>query len=269
MPLKSVLFVPATNERAMTKVLGLGCDAIIYDLEDSVFNDQKTPALGTLVNRLTAQAMTKPSYIRLNKMNALSEAQRLRHLFEVGHISGFVLSKLETAAELLSFKSINVPLMAMIETPLGLANIKDIAGVGKAGNLMGLILGPNDMRFNLKATPMKDRAELVYAMSSIITHARANGLKAIDGVYNQFSDLEGFEAECSQGRALGFDGKTLIHPSQIDIANRVFAPTLDERIWAEAVIAAFEAEPQKSLINFGGEMLEMMHLARASEILSQ
>jgi citrate lyase subunit beta/citryl-CoA lyase/(3S)-malyl-CoA thioesterase len=268
MSFKSVLFVPAANERAVAKAPSLGCDALIYDLEDSVFNDQKPLALAALIARLAAQTMVKPSFVRLNQKNAASEAQRLRHLCEAGHISGFVLSKVETPDDFAPFKAMNVPLMAMIETPMAVVNLKDIAKEARGGRLKGLILGPNDLRFYLRAKPMPDRAELSFVMSALVTHARAFGIMALDGVYNHFSDADGFCKECQQARALGFDGNTLIHPSQIAPANQAFLPSADEKIWAEAVMAAFEAEPQKSVINFNGAMLELMHLARASEILS-
>jgi len=132
-----------------------------------------------------------------------------------------------------------------------------------------LILGPNDLRFRLGASLMHDRMELHYCASKLVLAAKARGLVALDGVYNFFDDDEGFSADAKRGRQMGFDGKTLIHPRQIDLTNQAYAHSLDEIEWAKAVVLVFEAAPQQAVVTLKGEMLELMHLNKASEILSK
>lgn len=269
MKLRSVLFVPAANTKALQKALGLKCDAIIYDLEDSVFYDHKTETLGALVAHILANRLEKPVWVRLNAKNGRAEAQRLKHLVEAGHLTGFVIPKVGKYTDLLAFADMNVPLVAMIETALGVVNLKEITAQSVQLKLKGLILGPNDLRYDLGASALKSRQELAYAMGAIVMHAKAHGLFALDGVYNVFEDHEGLLRECAQAKSLGFDGKTLIHPAQIDVANRAFGPSLDERDWALKVIAAFDNNPEKSVLSLDGEMVELMHLAKAHSILSE
>jgi citrate lyase beta subunit len=160
-------------------------------------------------------------------------------------------------------------LWAMIETALGVVNLKDISASTERLPLEALILGPNDLRAELKVSPQAERAELSAVISSVILHARAYGLAALDGVYNAFKDEDGFIAECEQGRRLGFDGKTLIHPSQIAPCETAFAPSEAELDWARRVVAAF-AQPENAaagVVSMDGEMIERLHLKRAEAML--
>ncbi|HVZ28934.1 MAG TPA: CoA ester lyase, partial [Asticcacaulis sp.] len=157
---------------------------------------------------------------------------------------------------------------AMIETPRGVAALAEIAALAGGLPLQGLIAGPNDLRKSLRTRPMAERADILYALSQIVLHARANGILALDGVYNQYTDEQGFVAECAQGRALGFDGKTLIHPDQIAACEAAFSPSQTEIAWAKAVVAAFEGS-DAGVLPINGEMVERLHLEQARQILSE
>ncbi len=156
-----------------------------------------------------------------------------------------------------------VALWAMIETAEGAANLWEIAGLP----LKGLIAGPNDLRQSLRTRPMPDRQDILFALSQVVLYGRANGLIVLDGVYNQYTDEIGFAAECEQGRSLGFDGKTLIHPAQIEGANRAFSPSEAEVEWARAVVSAFEGS-SAGVMPVNNEMVERLHLAQAKDILA-
>jgi citrate lyase subunit beta/citryl-CoA lyase len=161
-------------------------------------------------------------------------------------------------------------LWAMIETPLAILNIKKIAKASAKTRLAGFVMGTNDLakEYNAVATP--DRQAFLFSLSAALVAARAYGLAAIDGVYNDIGNEAGLSAECEQGRVLGFDGKTLIHPSQIETANRVFAPSEAELNHARDVVAAFAlAENQgRGVISLNGQMVELLHLAQAERLLA-
>ena len=161
-------------------------------------------------------------------------------------------------------------LWAMIETPLSILNLREIAAAGASTRLAGFIVGTNDLAKDLGAEPTPDRMAFLTPLSLTLVAARSHGLAAIDGVFNAIDDAEGLENECRQGRTLGYDGKTLIHPSQIEAANRVFAPDAAEVEQAHAVIAAF-AEPQnagKGVIRVNGRMTELLHLEQARRLVA-
>jgi citrate lyase subunit beta/citryl-CoA lyase len=158
----------------------------------------------------------------------------------------------------------------MIETPRAVLNLAEIAAAARGTRLSAFVLGLNDLAKETRARAGAHRAAFHAALSLAVTAARAEGLAAIDGVYNDIADLAGFEAECRQGLEFGFDGKTLIHPSQIDAANAVFAPSAEEVSRARAVIAAF-ALPEnagKGVIKVDGRMTELLHLDEARRIVA-
>ena len=158
-------------------------------------------------------------------------------------------------------------LWAMIETPLAILNLAEIARAAKApgARLACLVLGTNDLVKETRAELSDGRLGALYWLSAAVTAARAHGLDVLDGVYNDFKDTEGFRRECQQGRVLGFDGKTLIHPDQIAVANAVFAPAEAEVAWARKIIAAFDAPESrgKGVITVEGRMVEIMHAEMA------
>jgi len=154
----------------------------------------------------------------------------------------------------------------MIETASGVANLATTVLMARGNGLKGLIAGPNDLRKDLRTRPMNGRADILFALSQIVLYGRAHGLIVLDGVYNQYTDEIGFAAECAQGRSLGFDGKTLIHPAQIAACEAAFSPSEAEIAWAKAVVAAFEGS-SAGVVSVGGEMVERLHLEQAQAIL--
>ncbi|MFT3997916.1 MAG: CoA ester lyase [Asticcacaulis sp.] len=265
MPLRSVLFVPAANEKAMSKAASLEADALILDLEDSAGDGEKAVALGRVVSALEAGVFATP--LVLVRIDPAHKAEMVAALssFVGGVLGGIVVPKVEGPEDL---SDLPAPLWAMIETAKGVVNLQAIAG---AAGVRGVIAGPNDLRADLRVAATPERTELQLALSNIVLYARAFGLSAIDGVYNQFRDEEGFRRECAHGRMLGFDGKTLIHPAQVVAANAVFSPDEAQIVWARAVVAAF-ALPEnagKSLVAVDGEMVELMHLRMARAWLTE
>lgn len=260
--LRSLLFVPCANARALEKARDLDCDALIFDLEDAVGDAERDGAVAALAEAL-AGAFKAP--VRLVRIHP-GYANTIHTALKDAPIDGIVVPKVETAADLRGVAAIwpGVPLWAMIETAAGVVNLKDIAA---EPHVRGLIAGPNDLRRSLRTRAMADRQDILASLSLIVAHARALGLPVIDGVYNQFRDEAGFVAECRQGRSLGFDGKTLIHPDQIAAANRAFFPSEDEVAWARAVVSAFEGSAA-GVASVNGAMVERLHLETAREILA-
>jgi citrate lyase subunit beta/citryl-CoA lyase len=275
-PLRSVLFVPAANARAVEKSATLACDAVILDLEDSVAPEQKEAARERAASASCAAPGSRMRAIRING----PDSEWVAHdIVAAARLPGcaVVLPKVSTAqdvhrarAALTAAGGAN-PLWAMIETPLGVLNLKEIAAEARETGLEALIAGPNDLSAALGLPPKGARAGLSPYLAQIVLAARAFGLMVLDGVYNDFTDAEGFAADARHARALGFDGKTLIHPSQIDAANAIFAPSEAELDWARRVTAAFAAPEAagRTAIRMGGEMLETMHLARARAMLAR
>ncbi len=257
---RSVLFIPCANPKAMAKAATLQCDALIFDLEDAVGDTERDGALARLAETLAGAFVAKTVLVRIHPqyINAIHKA--LAGL----RIDGLVIPKVNSAAEITGVAHAwpNVPLWAMIETAQGVVNLAEIAASG----VKALIAGPNDLRKDLRTRSMDGRADILFALSQIVLHARANDLTVLDGVYNQYADEVGFAAECTQGRNLGFDGKTLIHPAQIAACEAAFSPSEAEVAWAKAVVAAFEGS-EAGVISVNGEMVERLHLEQARIIL--
>ena len=188
---------------------------------------------------------------------------------------GVLIPKVRTAADVeacdrrLASAPPRTGLWAMIETAEGVVNLESICRTATGTRLAGLALGPNDLSAELRLRPAADRAPLQPILSRMVVAARAFGLAALGGAFNAFEDAAGFEAECRQDVAFGFDGKTLIHPAQIETANRIFSPSPEELDWARAVVEAFAApEAQdKGAIRLRGQMVERLHLGQAQWLL--
>jgi citrate lyase subunit beta/citryl-CoA lyase len=174
-----------------------------------------------------------------------------------------VIPKVQNFADVATLRT-GVALWAMVETPMAVLNLAAIAAAG----VRALLLGTNDLLAAMRGTPLPDRRNLWSAMSQTVTAARAHGLAAIDGTFNDITDEAGFAASCAQGRAFGFDGKTLIHPSQIEACNRAFAPSADEIARAKKVIAAFAAQPARGALALDGHMVERLHAEEARRLLA-
>ncbi|MBS0257774.1 MAG: CoA ester lyase [Proteobacteria bacterium] len=279
-PRRSLLFVPAINVRALEKIRDLDCDGVILDLEDSVAPGMKDEARDNL-QKLFSQAPFAGGeiIIRINPLSTPDGKADLQLVLSC-QPDAILLPKVEQPADIHDVADLlaeaDVPerlkIWAMIETPLGVLNAASIADAAHTpdARLSAFVIGLNDLRKETRVPALPGRTYLVPWMMQVVLAARAYGLDVIDSVSNDFSDIAAFEAECEQGRAMGFDGKMLIHPAQIEPANRRFAP--DEAALAEAreIIAAF-AKPESmelNVINMNGRMIERLHVGQAERLVA-
>lgn len=269
-PRRSVLYMPGANARALEKAKTLAADAVILDLEDSVAPEAKADARATACAAISAGGYGhREVVLRVNGLETPWGEQDMAAA-TAARPDAILVPKVSSAADVIRAGALSsgLPLWVMIETPLAILNLKEIGEAARAARLVCFVLGTNDL---LKETRMKGsdaRAALVPALSQTVLAARAFGLDCIDGVYNDFRDEAGFSAECEQGVHLGMDGKTLIHPTQIDISNRIFSPAESETAWARKIMEAF-ALPEnaaKGVITVDGRMVERLHLAMAERI---
>jgi len=269
-PLRSVLYIPASKERALEKARDLAADAIIFDLEDAVAPDEK-PAARALLARALAEGGfgARLRIVRINGFDTpwgLDDAET----FARADADAILVPKISGPADLDAVAALvpETPLWAMMETPAGILNAGAIAAHPR---LAGMVMGTNDLAKDLRVRVRPGRAQMQTALQLCVLAARARGLAIVDGVYNAFKDLAGLEAECAEGRDLGFDGKTLIHPAQIEVANRVFAPSEAEVELARRQIEAFEAAAQtgQGVAVLDGRIVENLHVAAARETLAR
>ena len=267
---RSVLYLPASNARAIEKARTLSCDVAILDLEDAVAPEAKVEARAAAVEAVRTGGFGPGLGVRVNGLDTPWGADDLAALAGVG-AALIVAPKVESAAAVRDL-SARLPaaaaLWAMIETPAAVLRLEAIAGAG--GALTGLMLGVNDLAAGLMTGPSPDREPLKVWMAATVAAARAYGLIALDGVFNRIDDADGFAAECAQGRLYGFDGKSLIHPSQIEGAHAAFSPSEDEVRRARAIVAAFAAPEAegRGAIRVDGAMVERLHLAAAERLLA-
>jgi citrate lyase subunit beta/citryl-CoA lyase len=262
-PRRSVLFVPASNARMVEKARTLPCDVVVLDLEDAVAPEQKEIARTNAC--AAADAFGKREVVI--RINALSSAWGKYDLAAArsARPDAILLPKVVNAADIAAVK-FEIPLWAMIETPMAVLNVAAIAAAGTAC----LVLGTNDLINDMHAQPLADRRNLWPVLSQTVLAARAHGAAVIDGTHNEIADDKGFAAACAQGKAFGFDGKTLIHPGQVEAANRIFAPSQDEIAAARRILAAFE-QPEnrgKGAIALDGRMVERLHADNAARLLA-
>jgi len=267
---RSVLFLPASNARAIEKARALPCDVAVLDLEDAVAPEMKIEARAAAAAAARAGGFGPRLAVRINALDTPWGADDLTALRDTP-VDLIIAPKVESAATVRALTEGMRPgadLCAMIETPRAVIDLKEIAAAG--GALTGLMLGVNDLAKELRTGPSADREPLKPWLAALVAHARANGLLALDGVFNRFEDEVAFAAECAQGRLYGFDGKSLIHPRQIDPANATFGPTPAQIDWAQKVVAAFAAPEADGLgvIRVEGEMVERLHLAQAQALLT-
>ncbi len=277
-PRRSVLYIPGDNARALDKARSLPTDSIIIDLEDSVAPTNKEAArAGALDAIRQAGYGSREIILRVNPIEtpwgmadlhaavgAAPDAILVPKVSQPGDIIGTakVLKAVEAAP--------HIRLWAMIETPLGIINSREIAACGPDpdNRLSCFVLGTNDLLKESRARASNQRFAVVPWLAMTLVAARAYGLDVIDGVYNDFKDDSGFRVECEHGRTLGMDGKTLIHPSQVAPCNEVFSPTEEEVSWSHKIIAAFEApeNARKGVITVEGKMVERLHLVMARRV---
>lgn len=269
-PYRSVLYIPASRARALAKARGLPVDAIIFDLEDAVSADEKDTARETLAAALAEGGYgARVKIIRINGLDTAWGADDARAVAKMAP-DAVLLPKVSCPEDLDSLAKITgqLPLWAMMETPAGMLNA---AAIGAHPKLAGMVMGTNDLAKELQTRFRPDRLPMMTGLGLCLMAAKANGLVVIDGVYNAFKDEVGLRAECEQGRDMGFDGKTLIHPAQVDVTNDVFAPSLDEVELAQRQITAFEevVAAGQGVAVVDGKIVENLHVETARQILAK
>lgn len=277
-PRRSCLYMPGANAKALEKAKTLPADVLLLDLEDAVAPEAKESAREAVVAAVSAKGYGKREVVvRINALSTPWGRDDLRAAAAAGP-DGILAPKVNCADDIIALDDAlteagfadTATLWVMIETPRAFLNIAEIAAAAKATRLSVFVLGLNDYAKETRARAIPGRAPFHYALGAAIAAARAEGVTAIDGVYNDIADQRGFEDECKQGLDFGFDGKTLIHPSQIETANTVFAPSADEIARARAVIDAF-ALPEnagKGVIKVDGKMTELLHLEEAKRVVA-
>lgn len=269
-PYRSVLYIPGSKERALDKARNLAADAIIFDLEDAVAADEKENARTTLYAALNQGGYGgRARIVRVNGLDTPWGADDVAAVATAGP-DAILLPKVGSAADLDALAELagDIPLWAMIETPAGVLHAEEIAAHPR---LRGMVMGTNDLAKELGCRHRADRMPLLQSLQMALLAARAHDVICVDGVYNAFKDDEGLRAECEQGRDMGFDGKTLIHPAQLDIANTAFAPSDEEVDTARRQIAAFEeAEASgQGVAVLDGRIVENLHVATARATLAR
>lgn len=267
-PCRSVLYIPASKARALEKARSLPVDAIIFDLEDAVSPSEKAAARATLTEALEQGYGRRLTIVRINALE--TEWGRADAEATAGMACDAVLlPKVNGPEDLDALGSLtDKPLWAMMETPRGMLAAERIAA---HPGLAGMVMGTNDLAKDLGARFHADRLPLMAGLGLCVLAAKAHGRVIIDGVYNAFKDEDGLRAECEQGRDMGMDGKTLIHPAQIDAANAAFAPTAEEIDLARRQIAAYEdavAQGQGVAV-VDGKIVENLHVDTARETLAK
>ena len=255
--------MPGSNGRALEKARTLDCDVVALDLEDAVAPEAKDAARGAVCQLVAARAFGwREVAVRINSLSSPWGAADLEAVAKAGP-DAIILPKVMRADEISAVRR-GPAIWVMIETPAAVLALPEIAGAGVAC----LILGSNDLTKDMRGRTMAARENLWAVMSQIVLNARARGLAAIDGTYNDITDASGLAASCVQGRAFGFDGKSLIHPGQIAATNQAFAPSPDEIAAARRIIAAFAAAPDKSVLALDGRMVERLHAEEAARLLA-
>ncbi|MBW6507025.1 MAG: CoA ester lyase [Rhodobacteraceae bacterium] len=269
-PYRSVLYIPGSKPRALEKARELAADAIIFDLEDAVTPDEK-PAARALLREVLASTDFSPR-ARIVRMNGLDTPWGAEDIaaFSGADIDALLIPKVSSAADVqaVAARIADVPLWAMMETARGMLNAAEIAAHPR---LHGMVMGTNDLAKELGSRFRADRLAMQAGLGLCLLAAKAEGLTIIDGVYNAFKDDEGLRAECAQGRDMGFDGKTLIHPAQLEIANEAFAPSEAEIDLARRQIAAFDAAEAagQGVAVVDGKIVENLHIVTARQVLAK
>ena len=271
-PRRSVLYMPSSNARALEKAKTLPVDALILDLEDAVGPDDKPAA-----REAACAAVASGEYgdreltIRINGIGTQWHDEDLAAAAKAGP-AGIVVPKVNTAEEVRSLVAAmeaagapeHTKLWAMIETPTAIFEVRDIARA--SDRLAVFVMGTNDLVKELQADHVPGRGPLQTALSLSLLAAREAGIAILDGVYNAVKDLEGFTAECEQGRDMGFDGKTLIHPGQVEGANEAFAPSAQAVEDARGIVEAWESRTS-GVVTYNGKMIENLHVDIARRVL--
>lgn len=265
---RSVLFLPASNPRAVEKARTLDCDVAVLDLEDAVAPEAKSEARDAAVQAVRSGSFAPRLGVRVNGPGTPWHDDDMAALADAG-CGLIVLPKVEDAATVVRAAASGARLIAMIETPAALFRLSEIAGAHPA--LEALMFGVNDLAAALGTGASDDREPLKPWLAAVVVAARAHGIAAVDGVYNRFQDDDGFARECAQGALYGLDGKSLIHPRQIAPANAAFSPSAEAVARARAIVAAFDAPDARGrgAVSLDGEMVERLHLDAARRTLAK
>ncbi len=274
-PRRSVLYMPGSNARALEKAKTLAADGVILDLEDAVAPDAKETARKQVADAVKAGGFgAREVFIRVNGLDTAWHADDLTAAAHAGP-DAILVPKISSPDQLEMIgqrlldmgTDLKTRVWAMIETPIALLNIRDIAAAADDSEtrLAGFVMGTNDLAKETRARLVPGRAPMLPWLALCMAAARANGIEILDGVYNDHSNVEGFREECAQARDMGFDGKTLIHPNQIEPCNEIFSPSADEVAQARKMIAAFDLPENKNkgVVAIDGRMVERMHAEMA------
>ncbi|MDO8881580.1 CoA ester lyase [Pseudotabrizicola sp.] len=269
-PFRSVLYIPGSKERALEKAQTLAADGIIFDLEDAVAPDEKTRARAVLAEALRADYGSRARIVRINGFDTEWGRDDAAAFADHPGVDAVLIPKVSTPADLDAVAAIvpGKPLWAMMETALGMLNAGAIAGHPA---LQGMVMGTNDLAKELGARFRADRLPMMAGLGLCLLAAKAHDRVIVDGVYNAYKDEDGLRAECAQGRDMGFDGKTLIHPLQLEIANAAFAPSEAEIDLARRQIEAFDAAlaQGQAVAVVDGKIVENLHIVTARATLAR
>lgn len=277
---RSVLYMPGSNTRALEKAQNLAADVLILDLEDAVSPEQKDIARENVV-----QAVTHNDYglreitIRINALDSPwceADLIAIADLVKQGaSLHGLVIPKAQTVAQVQNVVDLlnkhgvtDLPLWLMIETPLGVLNAQSLAAIS---SVTALVMGTNDLSKELRVPQTLDREGFITSLGLCVLAARAYGKDVIDGVFIYLDDVKGLQHSCEQGKCLGFDGKTLIHPKQLDVTNTIFSPSDTEIAEAHALVTAWDdaIKQGQGVVVVNGRLVEELHVLEAQRILAQ
>ncbi len=275
-PRRSALYLPASNAKALVKARSLPVDTVILDLEDSVAPDGKGEARAMAVAAVREGGFGRREVVvRANGLDTPWGADDLAAIAAVGP-DAVLVPKIDGVDDIRAYDAAlagapeQTRLWVMIETCAVLPRLHDVAACAADSRLAGFVLGTNDLAKEMRAQLLPGRVPFQPVLTMAVAAARAHGLAVLDGVCNEFRDLAAFRAEAEQGLLFGFDGKTLIHPDQIEPCNAVFSPSAAELDWAARVVAAFAAPEHagKGVIKLDGKMVELLHLDQARRLLA-
>jgi citrate lyase subunit beta/citryl-CoA lyase len=277
-PRRSLLFMPGSNARALEKARNLPADCLILDLEDSVAPDAKALARDQIAAAIAARGFGRREIlIRINSLDTPWWRDDIAMAGQAGP-DGILVPKISSVADLkavadrLSDADRSIRVWAMIETARAVLDAEQLAGASgdQKMRLAGFVFGPNDLSRETRIKMMPGRAAMLPLITHCILATRAYGLEILDGPYSDFSNVDGFGQECAQARDLGFDGKTLIHPGQIEACNAIFTPPEQEVAQARRIIAAFERPENASrgAIQLDGQMVERLHAEMAHRTIA-
>jgi citrate lyase subunit beta/citryl-CoA lyase len=275
-PRRSALYMPASNARAVEKAKGLACDVVILDLEDAVLPEKKPAAREAACSAVSAGGFgARELVVRVNALSTRWGAEDFQAVAAAGP-DAILVPKVGSFADVLAAHEAldaapeRTALWVMIETCQSILDLRDIAAATGRTRLAGFVMGINDLAKEMGARMTPDRAPFHAALSLSVAAARSAGLAVLDGVHNEIEDLDALEAVCRQGLDFGFDGKTLIHPSHLEICNRVFAPDPADVAWGRAVIAAFAAPENagKGAMRVEGRLAERLHRDQAIKLVA-